>query len=530
MGSAGSKSKQDNAKRKDLLKSVKMNRYAFADAQREHILALLKVAEAIRLFVESHSFEVSTHSSNADRGNELQENSDCAETDEEQEEVDQTVPSPRGDSDCSDGDGDRKEVVKTSNEKGRERELLEALKDVEDYFRRAYDSGLHVSRMLETDMAQVQSAAEEIKGNLNRSMARSRSISSTLSWSSSRKSLRKSSLRSSSTRACFDGGLLGDKGSPSHSLTLGKLYALEENLYSEQKVIEETEKICDRKSEDLDTKIYEIESLYCRILTAKKNAKSISETIRKMRDEELQPQLVKLLKSIMSNSKKMSEFLETQKRIMSEVNSLKCPSNGTLCNDSNQVATRMLEKELLNWRTRFASYVSSQKAYVKALDRWLAKLDDAETESKLKSKGVNPSSLAICRHWSDGLDKLPYQAVTGAIKSFVKDVRALRDQQHKERRQKREVDKLARRLRRENFLQETDLKEQMRTEKKKLHTITQKMQDIAVNGFQTQFSEVFGSMAKFFDSMAELFSKSATKKSGRPSKNASRTRVKAIDR
>ncbi|XP_068342965.1 protein ALTERED PHOSPHATE STARVATION RESPONSE 1-like [Pyrus communis] len=274
-------------------------------------------------------------------------------------------------------------------------------------------------------MAQVQSAAEEIKGNL-RSMTRRRSISSTLSWSSSHKSLRESSLRSSSTRARLDISFLDDNGTPSHSLTLGKLYALEENLYSEQKVIEEAERIYDRKSEELDTKIYEIEFLYCRFLMAKKNAKSISETIRKTRDEELQPQLVKLLKSIMSNSKKMSELLETQKRIMSEVNFLKCPSNRTLCNDSNQ-------------------------AYVKALDRWLAKLDDVETESKLKSKGVNLSSLAICRHWSNGLDKLPYQAVTCAIKSFVKDVRALRDQQHKERRQKREVDKLARRLGRESI-------------------------------------------------------------------------------
>lgn len=71
---------------------------------------------------------------------------------------------------------------------------------------------------------------------------------------------------------------------------------MDESLYSEQKVIEETEVIYDRKSEDLDTKIYEIEILYFRILTAKKNAKSISETIRKMRDEELQPQLVKLIK------------------------------------------------------------------------------------------------------------------------------------------------------------------------------------------------------------------------------------------
>lgn len=44
------------------------------------------------------------------------------------------------------------------------RELLEALQDVEDYFIRAYDSGIEVSRMLEANKIQLQSGLEEIKG------------------------------------------------------------------------------------------------------------------------------------------------------------------------------------------------------------------------------------------------------------------------------------------------------------------------------------------------------------------------------
>ena len=52
-------------------------------------------------------------------------------------------------------------VIDTPNDG---RELLEALKDVEDLFSRAYESGLDVSRMLETNMVQVQSTLEEIKG------------------------------------------------------------------------------------------------------------------------------------------------------------------------------------------------------------------------------------------------------------------------------------------------------------------------------------------------------------------------------
>lgn len=44
------------------------------------------------------------------------------------------------------------------------RELLEALKDIEDYFIKAYDSGKDVSRMLEVNMVQMQTGLEEIKG------------------------------------------------------------------------------------------------------------------------------------------------------------------------------------------------------------------------------------------------------------------------------------------------------------------------------------------------------------------------------
>lgn len=44
------------------------------------------------------------------------------------------------------------------------RELLEALKDIEDYFIRAYDCGKDLSRMLEVTRVHLQSNMEEIKG------------------------------------------------------------------------------------------------------------------------------------------------------------------------------------------------------------------------------------------------------------------------------------------------------------------------------------------------------------------------------
>lgn len=74
----------------------------------------------------------------------------------------------RGDGDGKNGgganvsQGEQMGVRVIDEETGRE--LLEALKDVEDYFIRVYESGLEVSKMLETNVDHLQSGLEEIKG------------------------------------------------------------------------------------------------------------------------------------------------------------------------------------------------------------------------------------------------------------------------------------------------------------------------------------------------------------------------------
>ncbi|KAH0969197.1 hypothetical protein GBA52_028922 [Prunus armeniaca] len=91
---------------------------------------------------------------------------------------------------------------------------------------------------------------------------------------------------------------------------------------------------------------------------------------------------------------------------MSEVKSLNLPSYGMFCNDSHQLATLKLEAELQNWRACFASYVSSQKAYIEALAGWLFKFVTPETEFHLKGMSSlqtcrvkGPTLLGICHDW-----------------------------------------------------------------------------------------------------------------------------------
>ncbi|XP_042506816.1 protein ALTERED PHOSPHATE STARVATION RESPONSE 1-like [Macadamia integrifolia] len=449
----------------------------------------------------------------------------------------------------------------------RGRELLEALKDVEDHFIRAYDSGKDVSRMLEANRFHLHSNLDEIKENSTKLIQAITWHRSTSSQSSSCKSFLASGSKGSSTWTEFKNDLFDDYGgmeSGSHSSTLGRLYAWEKKLYEEVKAGDRTRKIYEQKCSQLrhkdatgadrqsvDKTRASVKDLYTRILIAIRSAESISKRIEKLRDEELQPQLVELLQGLMKTWKVMLESHETQNQIMFEVKSFTCPAYGKFCHDSHRHATLQLEAELQNWRTCFTAYISAQRAYVESLDGWLSKFVIPEVE--LYSRGrssmppfrVNgPPLLVFCHDWLTSLEKLPDKAVTYAMKSFGKDIRALWVQQGEEQQQKRKVDRLAiefdRRVlgfqRSENRILESKVSEQktepdvrhrfeylaerkdqlddfrnrLDVEKAKHHNYMQETQRITLSGFQTGFSSVFESLTGFCKASLKMYDELVT--------------------
>ncbi|XP_022774155.1 uncharacterized protein LOC111316480 [Durio zibethinus] len=248
----------------------------------------------------------------------------------------------------------------------------------------------------------------------------------------------------------------------------------------------------------------------------------------------------------MRNWNIMSESHETQKRIMFEVTSFNCPAGGKFRNDSHRLATLQLEAELHNWRSCFVAYISEQKAYIEALGGWLSQFIVPEVEffSKNRSSapalGVNgPPLLATCHEWLASLKKLPNEAVTCALKSFGKDIRALWVQQGEEQKRKRKVDGLAKELERKvlafqrtesrilgSKLSDHELKVNVRNrieyleerknlldmfrkiidaEKVKHHSSMEETQQITVKGFQTGFYSVFESLAEFSKASVKMY-------------------------
>ncbi|XWS55120.1 hypothetical protein CRYUN_Cryun10bG0147800 [Craigia yunnanensis] len=456
-------------------------------------------------------------------------------------------------------------TVIDSPEKGRE--LLEALKDIEDHFIRAYDSGKDVSRMLEANMVHLQSGLEEIKENSTKFIQAITWHRSTLSKPPSCKSLVASSSKSSSAWTEYKTDLFDEYGgmdSGSHSLTLGRLYAWEKKLFEEVKAGDGTWKIYERKCSRLrnqDVKGYDeltmdntraaLKDLYARILIAIRSAESISKRIQKLRDEELLPQIVELLKGLTRTWKVMLESHETQNKILFEVKSFACPSDGKFCNDSHRLATLQLEAELQNWRACFTEYVAAQRAYIEVLHDWLTKflVPKVEFYSKGRSStelyGANgPPLLVICYNWLTSMGELPDKAVTFSLKSFSEDVRALWAQQGEEQQQKRKVDGMAKELdrrtmtfqkaetkflesklteyksepkmeqRNEYLTQKNDqldmFRKRLDVEREKHHNYMQETQRIMLNGFQTGFSTVFESLLEFSKASLKMYNDLAT--------------------
>ncbi|XP_010526882.1 PREDICTED: uncharacterized protein LOC104804321 [Tarenaya hassleriana] len=444
-------------------------------------------------------------------------------------------------------------------------ELLDALKGVEGYFVRAYNSGKDVSRMLEANMTRLESGTEEIRENSTKLIQAIAWHRSTSLKPSSCKSLAASSSKSSSMWTEYSNDLFDDYGgmdSGSHSLTLGRIYAWEKKLFEEVKAGDSTRKIYEKKCARLinqDAKGYEdltadktrasVKDLYARILVAVRSAETISKRIQDLRDEELQPQIIELLKGLTQTWRVMMESHETQSKIVHEVKTFACPSYGKFCNDSHRLATLQLEAELLNWRECFTKYVSAQRAYVEALHGWLSKFLVPEVEFYSRGRGSGlpiqasgPPLLIMCRDWLSFMEKLPHKGVAYALKSFSKDVRALWTQQGEEQQQKRKVDGLAKELdRRTGVSQKVEtrllefkpteeeksesemekqsewiteknddqlnfLREKLEMEKEKHHNYMQETQRITLGGFQTGFAAVFESVTEFSKASLKMYS------------------------
>ncbi|KAK1592538.1 hypothetical protein Q3G72_026524 [Acer saccharum] len=351
----------------------------------------------------------------------------------------------------------------------RAKDFLSSIKDIEHRFFRASESGREVSRMLEAN--QIRVGFSELKGTSSGPdvLAAFRLVccrgttapvshdpvqqaTKVITWK------RTTSSRSSSSRnPLVTKDDASDSGSDfveefcmiagSHSSTLERLYAWELKLYDEVKASESIRKVYDRKcnhlrhqfAKDHSAQVIDktravVKDLYSRIRVALQSVDSISRRIERMRDEELQPQLLELIQGLTRMWKAMLECHHTQYITISLAYHSRS-STGTPQGDTRKQVLVQLQEEVEIFGLSFADWVNSLTSYVEALNSYL---QNCILHPKERSRSRRPFSprrvlappiFVLCRDWSAGLKDLPSEELSNDIKTFLSDLHYLMEHQ-----------------------------------------------------------------------------------------------------
>ncbi|KVG56295.1 protein of unknown function DUF630 [Cynara cardunculus var. scolymus] len=299
----------------------------------------------------------------------------------------------------------------------RAKDFLSSIKEIESRFFRASESGKEVSRMLEVNKIRV--GYSQTKGTspsstllcVNCCNGKTTLVShepphvtKVITWKRSTSSHSSSSQNPLASRSKDDND---DSGSDfieefcmiagSHSSTLDRLYAWERKLYDEVKASESIRKEYDRKcdrlrhqfAKDLKTHVIDrtrslVKDLHSRIIVALHTYITISLAYH-----------------------------------------LKKPTNGTHQDEAKNQIMNGLQHEIECFGLSFADMVNSHTSYVESINGWLQNCIIQPPE-RVKGRrpfsprrAVAPPIFVICRDWSAGIQTLPSQQLSDAIKAFL---------------------------------------------------------------------------------------------------------------
>ncbi|KAL4582884.1 hypothetical protein LXL04_007445 [Taraxacum kok-saghyz] len=334
------------------------------------------------------------------------------------------------------------------------KDFLSSVKEIENHFLQASKAGNEVSRMLEANKIQVSYSDPKgsstsmgsssvlltcFRGEPTLVLQESTQMTKVITWKRSTSSRSSSSLHPKKDdnennfiqEFCMIAG--------SHSSTLDRLYAWERKLYDEVKASESIRKEYDRKCDKLrhqfakDLKPHVIDKtrsiakdLHSRMRVALHTVDSISKRIEKMRDEELQPQLVELIQGLIKMWKSMMECHHAQ---YTTIASSHISRTTTHQNQTNPQIMIDLQHDLECFALTFTDLIKCYTSYIDSINNWL---QNCITQPKERAKSrrvfsprraVAPPIFVICRDWLAGVRALPAQKLGDAIKDLLCHVR-----------------------------------------------------------------------------------------------------------
>ncbi|KAH7518283.1 hypothetical protein FEM48_Zijuj09G0155100 [Ziziphus jujuba var. spinosa] len=315
------------------------------------------------------------------------------------------------------------------------RNPFEAAMEIEFEFQRASECGNEISRLLE--VGSLQYNRKHVSSKMLHMVTPSLSVVSSQPSTSKHGESSSSADKAGPAQLDFDEDMA--LRSRKLSSTLRKLYLWEKKLYNEVKAEEKMRVIHDRKCRKLkrldergaeahkvDSTRTLIRSLSTKIRIAIQVVDKVSVTINKIRDEELWPQLDELIQGLTRMWKSMLECHHNQCLAARGLGTI---GSGKKLDEAHLDATWQLEHELFSWTSRFHTWISLQKAYVKALNNWLQKCLLYEPEET--ADGIVPFSpgrlgappvFVICNQWSQAMDRISEREVFESMRKLTMNV------------------------------------------------------------------------------------------------------------
>ncbi|KAM7257746.1 hypothetical protein ACFE04_013487 [Oxalis oulophora] len=210
------------------------------------------------------------------------------------------------------------------------------------------------------------------------------------------------------------------------STSLRKLCVWEKKLYDEVKAEEKLRITYSRKcrqvmilekkggdAQKLDSLRVLLGNLSTEIKISVQVIDKLSVTINKLRDEELWPQISKLVNGWLVMWKTMLDCHRSQSKAITKVENFDAILSIHKLDNSHLEAAIQLKIELQSWKLNFCNWIDAQKGYVKALHGWLLKCLRYEPEETLDPEIIGaPPVFKIFHYWFKAMDKISEKGVT----------------------------------------------------------------------------------------------------------------------
>ncbi|KAG6399864.1 hypothetical protein SASPL_141349 [Salvia splendens] len=324
------------------------------------------------------------------------------------------------------------------------KDLVEIIKEVDDYFLQAANAGGPLSALLEVPVSNFNR-----QSSLGKDNGYGKSLSP-LHWSWGSGSAKWNAFGKFCEDPIGSAVHLAANGNATHCSTVERLYAWEKKLCLEVKnaeslKLEHEKRVAALRKLEMKNADYiktekakkEVEKLESQMTVAVQTIETTSFEIIKLRESELHPQLLQLIKGLMGMWRSMYEFHQVQTHIVQQLKYLNCIPSVEPTSEIHRQSTLQLELEAQQWHLSFCSLIKAQREYIQSLTGWL-RLSLFQVGNNPINKTKQDSAIySLCEEWQLAINNAPDKVASEGIKSFLTVIHAIVVQQAEEQKQKR---------------------------------------------------------------------------------------------